>query len=234
MVMAPLWLAFALAGPTSGPVTVEIVAVGHVDAPATKFVLAIELTASGDTEDKAKAALAKRKAALVAQLNASGVTLVQSETGTAKVVPVKVESFDTVVDADKAEAEKPSASESFSVEAPTRAAITAAQDVLGKTEGASADQPPISSIGDNAVASRAAKRDAIARAKLDAQNYADSLGYATATVVSVSERGDLGTLFTYGLSMAARGPKNIFEPSRGDTVPIDIAVTVTFRLDGKK
>ena len=53
-------------------------------------------------------------------------------------------------------------------------------------------------------------------------------------MISVSERGDLGTLFTYGMSMAARGPKNMFEPSRGDTVPIDIAVTVTFRLDGRK
>jgi hypothetical protein len=36
------------------------------------------------------------------------------------------------------------------------------------------------------------------------------------------------------MSMAARGPKSMFEPSRGDTVTIDVAVTVTFRLDGKK
>jgi hypothetical protein len=50
----------------------------------------------------------------------------------------------------------------------------------------------------------------------------------------VSDRGDIGTLFTFGMSMAARGPKSIFEPSRGDTVPIDVAVTVTFRLDGRK
>lgn len=234
MVMAPLWLALALAGPTSGPVTVEIVAVGHVDAPATKFVLTVELTASGDTEDKAKAALAKRKAALLEQLNASGVTPVQAELEGVKAVPVKVETFETVIDADKGEPEKPSASQSFSVQAATRAAITAAQGIIAKTEGASADQPPISSIGDNAIANRAAKRDAIARAKLDAQNYADALGYSTATVVSVSERGDLGTLFTFGMSMAARGPKNMFEPSRGDTVPVDVAVTVTFRLDGKK
>ena len=233
--MAPLWLALALAGPANAPVTVEVVAVGHVDTPATKFVLAVELSATGDSDDKAKAALAKKKAALVQQLTAAGVTLVPEEPGAVKVAPIKLESMDAMTsDGSKSDAEKPSASESFSVQAPTRAAITAAQDVIAKTDGASADQPPISSIGDNAVASRAAKRDAIAKAKLDAQNYAESLGYSNATVVSVSERGDLGTLFTFGMSMAARGPKTMFEPSRGDTVPIDVAVTVTFRLDGKK
>jgi len=229
--MAPMWLALALAGAANAPVTVEVVAVGHVDAPATKFVLAIDLTASGDSDDKAKAALARKKAALVQQLSAAGATLVPDESGTTKTAALKLDSFDSSTD--KAD-EKPSASENFSVQAATRAAIVAAQDIVRKTEGASADQAPITSIGDTAVASRAAKRDAIVRAKLDAQNYADSLGYASATVISVSERGDLGTLFTYGMSMAARGPKNMFEPSRGDTVPVDIAVTVTFRLDGKK
>lgn len=230
--MAPLWLALALAGPANGPVTVEVVAVGHVDTPATKFVLSIELTANGDSDDKAKAALAKKKAALLQQLTAAGVTLVPEEPGTVKTAPLKLDTFDTTTDAKSDE--KPSASETFSVQAPTRAGITAAQDIVSKTEGASADQPPISSITDSAAASRAAKRDAIAKAKLDAQNYADSLGYSSATVMSVSERGDIGTLFTFGLSMAARGPKSMFEPSRGDTVPMDVAVTVTFRLDGKK
>ena len=234
MVMAPLWLAIALAGPANAPVTVEVVAVGHVDTPATKFVLAIELTASGDSDEKAKAALAKKKIALVQQLSAAGVTLVPEEPGAVKTAPVKLEAFDVGDDKSKLADEKPSASESFSVQAPTRAAITAAQEIVTKTGGASADQPPISSIGDNAVATRAAKRDAIAKAKLDAQNYADSLGYSTATVVSVSERGDVGTIFSFATSMAARGPKSMFEPQRGDTVPIDVAVTVTFRLDGKK
>ncbi|WP_293989385.1 SIMPL domain-containing protein [Sphingomonas sp.] len=232
--MAPMWLALALASPANGPVTVEVVAVGHVDAPATKFVLAIDLTASGDTEDKAKDALAKRKAALLQQLTAAGATLVPEEPGTVKTAPVVLSDMMTADDKTKSTEEKPSASENFSVQAPTRAAITAAQAIVGKTEGASADQPPLSSIGDTSVAARAAKRDAIAKAKLDAQNYADELGYSGATVVSVSERGDIGTLFTFGMSMAARGPKSIFEPSRGDTVPIDVAVTVTFRLDGRK
>ncbi|MDB5678103.1 MAG: hypothetical protein JWM94_1105 [Sphingomonas bacterium] len=234
MVMAPIWLALALAGASNAPVTVEVVAVGHVDAPATKFVLAIDLTASGASDDKAKEALAKKKAALVQQLSAAGATLVPEEPGTVKTAPVKLEAFDVGDDKSKTEDEKPSASESFSVQAPTRAAITAAQGIVGKTEGASADQPPLSSIGDTAVAARAAKRDAIAKARLDAQNYADSLGYSSATVLSVSERGDVGTIFSFATSMAARGPKSMFEPSRGDTVPIDVAVTVTFRLDGKK
>lgn len=230
MVMAPFWLALALAGPANSPVTVEVVAVGHVDVPATKFVLAIELTASGDTDAKAKDALARKKAALVQQLTAAGVTLVADDT---RSKAVKVNLFD-VSTPNTDSPEKPSTSESFAVEAPTRAAIVAAQGVVAKTDGASADQPPISSIGDTGEANRAAKRDAIAKAKLDAQNYADSLGYTSAAVVSVSERGDIGTLFTFGMSMAARGPKSMFEPSRGDTVPIDVAVTVTFRLDGKK
>ncbi|MBS0478401.1 MAG: SIMPL domain-containing protein [Proteobacteria bacterium] len=232
MVAAPLWLALALAGPAAGPVTVEIVAVGHVDAPATKFVLTIDLTTSGDSEDQAKAALAKKKAALLKQLSAAGATLTPDEAG--KFPPVKFDALPSAAGESKTAEEKPVSSERFSVQASTRAAISAAQEIVSKTEGASADQAPVSSIGDNSSASRAAKRDAIARAKLDAQNYADALGYATATVVSVSERGDLGTLFTYGMSMAARGPKSLFEPSRGDTVPIDVAVTVTFRLDGKK
>ncbi|MEO5939185.1 MAG: SIMPL domain-containing protein [Sphingomonas sp.] len=236
MVMAPLWLALALAGQTNAPVTVEVVAVGHVDTPATKFVLAIELTANGDSDDKAKAALAKKKAVLLQQLTAAGVTPVPEEMGAAKAAAVKLDAFGAMnaTDGDKTDAEKPSASESFSVQAPTRAAIAAAQDIVAKTAGASADRPPITSVGDNTNAMRAAKRDAVAKAKLDAQNYADALGYATATVVSVSERGDLGTLFSFGMAMASRGPKNMFEPSRGDTVPIDVAVTVTFRLDGKK
>lgn len=229
--MAPVWLALALAGPANAPVTVEVVAVGHVDAPATKFVLAIELTANGDSDDKAKAALARKKAALVQQLTAAGIALVPDD-GAVKTAPVKLDSFDTSSDS-KTE-EKPSASETFSVQAPTRAAIVAAQAIVAKTEGASADQPPATSLTDNSAALRAAKRDAITKANLDAQNYADSLGYSSATVVNVSERGDLGTLFSFGMSMASRGPKNMFEPSRGDTVPIDVAVTVTFRLDGKK
>src|SRR4051812_37286300 len=128
MVMAPLWLALALAGAVDAPVTVEVVAVGHVDAPATRFVLAIELTASGDTEDKAKAALARNRTALVQQLSAAGVTLVREEAGAVKTAPVKLDSFDTSTDG-KTE-EKPSASESFSVQAPTRAAIAAAQAVV--------------------------------------------------------------------------------------------------------
>lgn len=229
MVMAPLWLAFALAGPANAPVTVEVVAVGHVDVPATKFVLAIDLTASGDTDAKAKDALARKKAALVQQLSVVGVTVVADNTGSKAA---KLNLFDGATPSVDSP-EKPSASEAFSVEAPTRAAIVAAQGIVAKTDGASADQPPLSSIGDTAVAARAAKRDAIAKAKLDAQNYADSLGYSSATVLSVSERGDIGTLFTFGMSIAARGPKSMFEPSRGDTVPIDVAVTVTFRLDGK-
>ncbi|MEO5493106.1 MAG: SIMPL domain-containing protein [Sphingomonas sp.] len=227
-----LWLALALASPANEPVTVEVVAVGHVDTPATKFVLAIELTATGDSDDKAKAALAKKKAALVQQLSAAGVTLVSEEPSKIKVATAM---FDTITTSDdKSPPARPEASESFSVQGATRAAITAAQTIVAKTEGASADQPPTSSISDNSTAMRAAKRDAITKAKLDAQNYADSLGYSTATVVGVSERGDLGTLFSFGMSMASRGPKNMFEPSRGDTVPIDVAVTVTFRLDGKK
>ncbi|MBN8814935.1 MAG: SIMPL domain-containing protein [Sphingomonas sp.] len=229
--MAPLWLALALAGAANEPVTVEVVAVGHVDAPATRFVLAVDLTATGDTEAKAKAALATKKAALLQQLSAAGATLVPEESGATKAASIKLDAFETSTD--KTE-EKPSASESFSVQATTRVAINAAREFVSRTEGASADQAPVSSISDTTVANRAAKRDAIAKAKLDAQNYADSLGYANATVVKVSERGDLGTLVSYGMSIAARGPKNIFEPSRGDTVPIDVAVTVTFRLDGKK
>jgi uncharacterized protein YggE len=234
MVMAPLWLALALAGPANGPVTVEVVAMGHVDVPATKFVLSIDLTASGDSDAKAKETLARKKTALIQQLSAAGATPIPDEGGVTRLPKVKFDMLEAGADGAKAADDKPSSSESFSVEAPTRAAITAAQAIVARTEGASADQAPISSIGDNAVAARAAKRDAIAKAKLDARNYADSLGYADATVVSVSERGDLGTLFSFGMSMAARGPKNMFEPSRGDTVPIDVAVIVTFRLDGKK
>ena len=175
MVTTPLWLALALAGPVNGPVTVEVVAVGHVDAPATKFVLSIELTASGDTDVKAKDAVAKKKAALLQQLAAAGVTLVPEEPGTVKTKPIELSTFDVGDDKSKPNDEKPSASETFSVEGATRAAITAAQGIVAKTDGASADQPPTSSIGDTGTANRAAKRDAIAKAKLDAQNYADSL-----------------------------------------------------------
>jgi len=237
--MAPLWLALALAGPSNAPVTVEVVGVGHVDAPATKFVLSIDLTADGATDEKAKEALAKRKATLVQQLSAAGATLVPDEPGTVKTTPIDLVALDVGEDKSKTTDEKPSVSETFSVQASTRAAITAAQGIVGKTEGASANQPPVSSITDYAGAQRAAKRDAIVKAKLDAQNYADTLGYAGATVVSVSERGDLGTIFSFGLAvmggaMSSRTPPAMFMPARGDTVPVDVAVTVTFRLDGKK
>ena len=101
-----------------------------------------------------------------------------------------------------------------------------------KTDGASADQPPISSIGDNAPPSAQRNVTRSRKAKSDAQNYADWLGYAGATVVSVSERGDLGTLFTWHVDGGAGRPRTVRAVARR-TVPIDIAVTVTFRLDGK-
>lgn len=238
MVMSSIGLALALASqPALAPVTVEVVAVGHSDTPATKFVLAVEVTATGATDDKAKADLARIKANLVQQLAAVGVTLVPEDPPASHAVKVDLTPDLGVATEDKSA--KPSASDSFAVQAADRASVTRAQDIIARTAGASADRPPVSSITDTAAAARAAKRDAIAKAKLDAQNYADALGYGGATVVSVSERGDFGTIFTYmmstfGSAMSNRTRPNMFEPAHGDTVPMDVAVTVTFRLDGKK
>jgi uncharacterized protein YggE len=235
MVMASIGLAMMLAAqPVTAPVTVEIVAIGHSDTPANKYVLAVEVTATGDTDDKAKAAVAKIKASLLQQLGAAGVTLVP-ELDAPKVETVTVTTDDVM---DGAKPAKPSATDSFSIQADSRAAITRAQDIIGKTTGASANQPPTSSITDVPAAARAAKRDAIAKAKLDAQNYAEALGYATATPVSLTERGDFGTIFTYVMrSLGGGGMRQapaMFQPSHGDTVAMDVTVTVTFRLEGKK
>lgn len=238
MVMSSIWLALALASqPAAAPVTVEIVAIGHSETPATRFVLAVSIFTNGDTEAKARDNVAQIRASLIQQLAAIGVTLVPDD-GNATATATAMTTMDAAADAtDKPE--KPSASDSFSVRAATRAAITQAQAVIARTTGASADQPPVSSITDVSAAARAAKTDAIAKAKLDAQNYADALGYTGASVVSVTERGDVGTfmnyaLVTFGGAMSSRTPPAMFGVPHGDTVPIDIAVTVTFRLEGKK
>ncbi|MBN8807351.1 MAG: SIMPL domain-containing protein [Sphingomonas sp.] len=237
MVTGSIGLAMLLAAqPAAAPVTVEIVAIGHSETPATRFVLPVEVTATADTEDKAKAEVARIKAALVQQLAAIGVTPVPEDAGGASS-KFSVPNLGVAEIDDKTH--KPQSSDSFGMVGGSRSAIDRAKAIIAQTTGVSANQSPTTAITDTAAAARAAKRDAIAKARLDAQTYAEALGYADATVVSVSERGDFGTVFSYamqsfGASLGGRMRPNMFGASHGDTVPMDVAVTVMFRLDGRK
>jgi uncharacterized protein YggE len=246
----PIWLAFALIGVTAADapstVTVEIVSVGHVETPANLYVLSVTLQASGDTEPKARQALEAAKAALFKKLAAVGAKPMPDSLNKP---PEKLITYDdsmtvlgnemidnyTSVDVTPPP-EKPTFSQGFAITSASRAAIAQAQDLIARTEGASATDAPYSFISDVPAARRAAKRNAIEKARLDAQTYADTLGYAGATVTAVSERNDIGTLFTMFSSaiIGAKGRPAMFEPSRGDTVATDVTVIVTFRLDGKK
>jgi uncharacterized protein YggE len=245
----PAWLALALIGVTAvdapSTVTVEIVSVGHVETPANQYILSVTLQASGETEAKARQAFEATKIALLKKLAAVGAT--PTPDSFSKPPTLVTNSFDdlalengmidnySAVDSATLP-ENASMMQSFTIKAASRVAIAKAQDLIARTDGASADDAPYSFISDVPAARRAAKINAIEKAKLDAAAYADTLGYSGASVTAISERNDIGTLFTLFASamVGAKGRSAMFEPSRGDVVATDVTVVVTFRLDGKK
>ncbi|MES2095417.1 MAG: SIMPL domain-containing protein [Pseudomonadota bacterium] len=226
--MAPIWLAFALAVPATQPVTVDIVTVGHVDAPAQRYELTVFVEAKGASEALAKDLLVKRRKTLIDQIIAAG-----AELGSAETNPMAVLMSGGFIGNDVAdEGKEKTARETLNITAPTRAIANKVKAIVASTEGAKSNDMVLSSLDDMTAARRAAKSDGLAKARAEADGYATKLGLGAVTLVAISEKADLGSLMMIGDGKSP--PFGLLgRKSTGDTVPVDVPMTVSFRLDPK-
>lgn len=236
MVMAPFWLALALAAPANAqPVTVEIVAVGHVETPADRFELSTLVTAGGDSDAAAAATLAKRKQDVltkVAAAGAHGETRDGNEFELFATDPFAAMSLrGSAVGEDKTEG-KVQASAIVTISAPTRAAITQAKAGITGMPGVKNTGTPLSSLNDAVSARRAAKADALTKARAEADAYSANLGLGAPTLTAISEKSDISGMFqaTNGKVPAFA----MFQKSTGDVVATEVTITVTYRIDPKR
>jgi len=224
MVMAPLWFALALAAPadalTAGPVTVEIVTVGKVETPGQHFVLPIRLSVTAATQKQADALLAERRQALIAKVTAAGGTLLPENRD---VMSEPLNTFD-IADA----ASEKSASANISVVASDPAMAKRVRDAVAATPGASLMSPQVTLL-DPASARPAAIAAGMKQARDEAAVYAAALGLPKITMVSISEKSDLGALMLM-TGIEGRGPL-FARGADGDNVVTVVPVIVTYRLE---
>ncbi|WP_426264826.1 SIMPL domain-containing protein [Sphingomonas sp. PWP1-2] len=224
----------------SPPVTVEIVASGHVETPADRFRVSGNVLACGATKAEADAALARKVAELEASLRAIGVTKAQplerpslagmmgAMSGTRGSYGCNtVDLKDLLASPGAATKPKPAerlgANAPVSFDAPNRSVAIAA---LTAADAKPAEKPLAISI-DDTTARRAAKQQALAKARQEAAAYAVSLGSGPATLTRISEKQDWNSTDFAGqmvrmIGLAASAPS--------DSVATDVTLTVEFRL----
>jgi uncharacterized protein YggE len=229
--------------PDQGPVVVEIAATGQVVVPAQRFRFEVKLSATGADEQAAGAALAAKRAKLVGALAGLGVTEAQPETGSGGPSLVNMltslggrgkPSFSTTSldtsdgDGDGDETPQSTASESVTVDAPSRNAVDNARRAVEAQE-ASMDGEVIALLNDYTAPTRQAKADAIAKARAEASAYAATLGLRRVAIVKVSERQDLvaGTMAFVTQVIGMFAPKNA---QGSDTIPVQANLMVEFQL----
>ena len=228
MVMGALWLALALAGAAdtpAQPVTVEIVTVGKVETPGQRFVLPVALTVTAPTQKQADAALAERKQALIAKIQAAGGTIAPSDAKSRFGLPLTT--FDIAGPADTSSPKRAGADIVVTVSDP--AAARRIRDAVDATEGAAITVPEVSLL-DPAPARSAAIAAGMKQAREEANAYAATLGLPKVTMISISEKSDLGSLMmmTEGGGRALPG---FGRASDGDTVVTLVPIIVTYRLE---
>lgn len=247
--MAALVVA-ALAAASATPVTVEIVASGHVDTPASAYRVSGSVLACGTTQAEADRMLAQKTAAIDRSVTALGAKKAQgaekpSLTGMVASLMATRTASECNSDmsallavpgaADKAPAKsgeasagpKLGANASLAFDAPDRA-IAARVIAALKAADAKPSDAVIPVLTDDTAPRRAAKQQALVKARAEADAYAAPLALGRATLTAISERQDLGSvdylgqmLRSFGLPMA----------SATDMVSTDVTLTVTFRLE---
>lgn len=233
----------------SGPVTVEVVASAHIDAPATAFTLTTTLSVEGKDRAAADAALAAKRAEVAAALAGAGIPAsaigpapeipnpflgtVKLDTTTVTEVPAidmdalmteDGEESTTTTSGDTAAESQVMITEAIAVRTTSIPQATAAKAALEKLDLTVGD-PRVSLANADAV-HREAKKKAIAKARADADAYAAALGLRVIRVARVSEAG--GSLLLPQLQGAVMGVMEIFET--GQEIPrgsLRISETVT-------
>lgn len=232
-------LALALAGQSAaavaGPVTVEIVASGHVDAPGQRFRFTATVSGEGADEAAAKAALEERKRALTAKLAALRVV-------PAEVTADKAPSFMSLISGmaggmpsvsaptvgeDGGEGMPARANLAMPFDAPDRTTAIRAVEAA-KADGAEVTDPIIPLLIDPVPATRQAKAAALAKAGEEAKAYAATLGLSRPALVRVSEKQDWSVSFDFLKQIVTMFSK---PPEGSETVPVDVTLTVEYRLE---
>lgn len=237
-------LTSSAAGTVAGPVTVEIVASGHIETPADRFRVSGSALACAATQVEADALLANKVAAIDATMRSMGVTKAQAQErpslgsmmgamssirGAGGCNGVALSDLALGEEASKAQtpaAKTVGASASLSFDAPSRAVAVRAVAALKAADDKPSDKI-IPILLDDTSARRAAKQQALVKARAEAVAYGLPLGLRAATLTKISEKQDwssvdfVGQLFrTVGLASA--------DPS--ETVATDVTLTVEFQL----
>jgi hypothetical protein len=242
-------VAAALAAAAATPVTVEIVASGHVDTPASAYRVSGSLLACGATQGEADRLLAQKVAAIdqsVAALGAkkgqgaekpslTGMVASFMATRTASECNSDMTALLALPGAGKSPAKtndatsgpKFGANASLSFDAPDRA--TAARVIAAlKAADAKPSDAVIPVLVDDTVPRRAAKQQALAKARTEADAYAAPLALGRVTLAAISERQDIGSVDYLGQMLRSFG---LPMTTATDMVATDVTLTVTFRLE---
>ncbi len=249
MVMATL-VVVALAAASATPVTVEIVASGHVDTPASAYRVSGSVLACGTTQAEADRMLAQKTAAIDQSVTALGAKKAQgaekpSLTGmVASLMATRTASEcnsdmtallalpgavgkSPAKTSDTPSGPKLSANASLAFDAPDRA--TAARVIAAlKAADAKPSDAVIPVLVDDTAPRRAAKQQALVKARTEADAYAAPLALGRVTLAAISERQDIGSVDYIGQMLRSFG---LPVTTGTDMVPTDVTLTVTFRLE---
>lgn len=256
--------AMLLAGAAATPVTVEIVASGHIETPAQKYRLAASLNVCAPSQAEADRLLASKAATIDAGLRGIGVVPAAPVTGGTSLsnllgqmgagkgntscpdleatVAVSAAGDDHAVaddvvgstdDAAASTVDVPqfSANRRFSLDAPTAAAADKAIALL-TANGAKPGDKAIPMLADEVGAKRAAKQQALTKARAEADSYAALIG-GKAVLTRISERQELGQQSIDLMSQVFRAFVGR-DGGQADNVTTDVTITVEFALDGAR
>jgi len=238
MVMLSITAAL-LAAANAAPVTVEIVASGHVETPADRYRITGGLLACAATQAEADAELARKSAAVARTMAGLGVvkSVAEEKPTLAGMMGAMAGTRGsgacmlTTVGLDAAKGEKKPAPEigasaPVSYDAPDRATALRAIAALKAADAKPSDKIlPV--LLDDTNARRAAKQQALAKARIEANAYARPLGLNGASLVKISERQDLGSFDFVAQMLRTIG---LSEATASDKVATDVTLTVEFRL----
>ncbi|WP_168371722.1 SIMPL domain-containing protein [Sphingomonas sp. Leaf357] len=237
-----------LTGASGTPVTVEIVASGHVETPADRYRISGSVLACAATQAEADALLAQKTAAITRTMSGMRVTpaavageklsfasmmgAMSAGRGASECNKSGLDDMLSAAADEKAKdkpAAKVGASAPLSFDA--RDAATASRAIAAlKAADAKPSDKAIPVLLDETAAKRSAKQQALAKARVEAEAYGAPLGFGTATLTGISERQDWGSLDFMGqimrtIGLAGAGPS--------DKVVTDVTLTVSFRLEGR-
>lgn len=237
-----------LAGAGTTPVTVEIVASGHVETPADRYRISGSLLACAATQTEADALLAQKTAAITKTMSGLRVTpaavageklsfasmmgAMSAGRGASECNKSSLDDMLSGAGEEKTK-EKPAtkvgANAALSFDAPDPATAARAIVALKAADAKPADKA-VPVLLDETAARRAAKQQALAKARVEASAYGAPLGLGTATLTAISERQDWGSLdfmsqMMRTIGLAGAGPS--------DKVATDVTLTVSFRLEGR-